>query len=266
MKIPVNNFINGVIAICDKRPSYKPGHDGSTKYCDNIGLIRGGLIRSGITGIKGMKDVNQFARSLTVRSIDDVSLSKGDLVLRTCDADDNNTPLPMKYRVGGSEYNGDINNYCDIGVVTRENPLEIMHMSRKGIKKDKKPYNWDFVCWMPYFMEERKNVVMGDAIITSNDKEVRAYMKPSFSCGDFIDIPNGETVSIVQSDEPWSIIEYNGNRWCIFSKFLAKAPQKPEFGEKDIEELENIYVALGSILEKLKGVPTEQKKKRRWRH
>lgn len=225
-QISVKNFVTGVLSVCQGKPKYKAGHDGSSFFCDEIGLIRGGLLRGGATGLKNMKSINQCVQSClkNVRAIGASNvLNVGDIVLKS---------IYGNYR------------YYDIGVVVCDSPLEIMHMTKRGIRKDKRLKHWDFVGSLVYIDNDLTKI----AIVKTNERFVRAYNSPSFSCKDFVDIPNGEKVIVAQFDEPWSAINYNGRELFVFSRSLIEENREEM---NAIEELKQIYIALGNLLERL---------------
>ena len=258
-KVSVENFINALATINSEGKSYKVGHDGSTQYCDEVGLIRGALLRSGATKIKDMKESNQCARFTleNVRHIDEDELAVGTVLLKTRSIDDSFMPLPTKYRKNGAWYNYDENNYTDIGVITSMKPFEVMHMTKKGIKKDKKLKDWEYMGWLPYVMEERRVVSMKQEIINSNGAIAKIYAKPSFGCHEYFEIFDGCTVEVIENGDTWSFVSYGDHEGYILSRFLMEVKEEKE-EPIDLEELEKAYELIGSFLNKMKG--TKKKK------
>ena len=250
-RITVKQLIDGLYNIRIEKPTYKVGHDGSDGSCDGIGLIRGALFRGGATRIKDMKEPNQFARktALYLRKVD--SVKDGDILLKTISADDNSMPLPSKYRVGGIDYNGDLNNYVDVAIVLHSSPIEIMQMTKDGIKHTDSLDEWDYVCELPYILEEGEKV-MSSAMISTDGKSVKMYAKPSFSCNEFVDIPNESIILVNDRRTTWSNVSFGDKSGFVLTKFLKdiEEPKATGFTEEDRKTLEEAYAILGRLLNK----------------
>ena len=250
-RITVKQFIHGLCLIHSDKPTYKVGHDGSDGSCDGIGLIRGALLRGGATKIKDMKEPNQFARK-TAQNIrkNDGDVNLGDVLLKTKSADDSSMPLPLKYRFGGSDFNNDATNYTEVGVIVRLSPLAIMEMTKEGIIKSDKLDEWDYVCSLPYVEEGEK--VMSSAIIFTDKTSVKLYAKPSFSCDESIDIPNGSMVRVNDKRSVWSNVSFGENSGFVLTKFLKEAEESKaiEFTDEELKTLEGAYAILGKLLGK----------------
>ena len=264
-QITVDAFLNTVDLIRKEKPSYKVGHDTSDGTCDNIGFIRGALLRSGVRKIKYMKESNQCARRLRLQLREIDSVSRGDIVFKTCDIDDSFIPLSSKYRVGGADYNGDMNNYYDVGIVTKVNPVEILHMTKKGIKKDKKLSNWNYGGWLPFILEERRNDCMTKAIVSSNDSVAKLYSDPSFACKEFVEIANDTVVVIIDNGNPWAHVSFDGNNGYVLSKYLHEQPVETKLPSNDeIERLREAYKIIGEFLDRYDGKEISKKRKHRF--
>ena len=247
-RISVDKFIGGLYSVCSQKPVFKNGHDGSDGSCDGIGFIRGGLLRGGATKITNMKEVNQFARK-TAQNIrkNDSNVSVGDVLLKTKEQDDSSMPLPSKYRIGGSEYTGDLTNYVDVCVVIKENPVELLHMTKEGLVKEKDLSSWDYVCSLPYIEEEEK--AMSSAMLFADGGDsVKTYAKPSFSCQDIILMPNGTPVMVSESNGAWSTISYGDKVMYVLSKNVKPAEAKKSVNGIDMKEIEKAYMILGKVL------------------
>ena len=144
-KVPVSTFVKNVITVHNKKPKYKLGCDGYDE-CDCIGMPRRAHKMAGISPT-GMSGTNYFAR-YTVKNLKKITsvsqLKVGDAVLKVAAIDHPSWPLPSKYRKGGSNYTGDLNNYSHIGTVTSVNPLRITHMTSPTAKQDTKLGNWTY--------------------------------------------------------------------------------------------------------------------------
>ena len=269
-QISVDVFLNAIKTISNEKPTYKIGHDGSDGSCDGIGFIRGALLRSGVRKIQHMKESNQCARKLMLylEKIDKNNLVRGDIVLKTCGIDDFFSPLPNKYMECGNEFTGDLTNYTDIGVVTKVNPVEILYMTKKGVKKDKRVDKWDYVGWLPFIVENRRKKPMLNAIVVSNGNPVKIYSIPLFSCKEFVYADDGANIGVIEIKDQWAHVIFNGNEGYMLVRFLKEIHVKEEdnpirFGKEEIAKLRDAYRVIGDFLNFIED--TQQKKKtHRW--
>ena len=231
--ISVESYIKGVNSIYNEKPVYELGHDGSDGKCDCIGMCRGALKRAGVnpTGMGG----TNFAARFTVKDLHKIKsaseLCVGDVVFKTRSADDSSMPLPDRYRKGGKDYTGDLTNYTHIGTVTKENPLEITHMTSPTAKKDTKLGKWEYAATLPWVetntpAEPPPEVFPDDepqtAIVTAaSGKTVKMRARPSTSCKLYWDVPIGTTVIVDQWGDDWSQITYNATMGYMMTKFLS---------------------------------------------
>ena len=146
----IEKYIEGIESIYVEQPQYKLGHDGSDGYCDCIGMCKGAIKRGGSpTGLSG----TNYAARYTIRNLAKIpsvsALSVGDVVLKANAPGSSGYGLPAKYRVGGSNYTGDLTDYYHIGTVTQTNPLVITHMTSPKAKKDTKLGAWEYYGQLP---------------------------------------------------------------------------------------------------------------------
>lgn len=247
-RISVDSFIGGLALLYQEKLTFKNGHDGSDGSCDGIGFIRGGLIRGGATKIVNMKEINQFARktALNIRK-NDGYVSKGDILLKVKDMNDDSMPLPSKYRIGGNEYTNDTNNYVDISVVVNTNPVEIYHMMKDGIKKESNLSEWDYVCKLPY-VAERKTEMSSAMVFTENGDSVKLYAQPSFSCNEVINLPNESIVMVSEKNDRWATVLFGDKNGYVLSKFIKPVESKGSINGVDMKEIEKAYLILGKVL------------------
>lgn len=227
--ISVNQFIRGIRLIYDEKPLFEIGCDGSYGKCDNLGLIRGGLLRGGAVKVR-LKNLNQLRRSLTdVRPINAKELKVGNVVLR-----------------------GENGNYNAIGVVVSAFPLEIMYMTRVTVKKDSFIDSWDDMGWLSYVTpEDGKN-----AVVDSGNGTVKLFGAPNFASA-LMDIPDGTEVKLYDVKDMWARVNCNCMTGFVLSKYIKQS--KPNIGDVDIEEIERAYLALGKLLERIRETQNEDK-------
>ena len=134
----LQKFLDKIRDMYNSRLTYRQPGDGSDGTCDCIGLIIGALMRLGLKW-DGIHGSNYAARKQTLglKKIGSVSeLSLGDYVYKARPPGHAKYDLPSRYKPNGSYYNGDMNDYYHVGVVTSVSPFEITHMTSPTAKKD----------------------------------------------------------------------------------------------------------------------------------
>lgn len=219
-KISVEKFVSNVNSVYKKKPQYKLGCDGFD-FCDCIGMIKRALKMAGIAP-EGLSGTNYAAR-YTIKNLKRVTsvsqLDIGDVVLKVADINHPSWPLPAKYRKGGSNYTGDLNNYSHIGTVTNTNPLEITHMTSPTAKKDTALGKWCYVGQLPHVEYTDKVVVkveyatvIGGSLNMRKDSDQKADKITS--------IPNGSKVAVIEKGSVWCKAVYNAYTGYVMTKFL----------------------------------------------
>lgn len=231
MKVSAEKYVEGVNSIYVEKPSYELGHDGSDGKCDCIGMCRGGLERAGATGVTNMRGTNQAARRAIadLRKLDAGQLRLGEVVLKVRDKDDPDMPLPDRYRKGGADYDPDVGeiNFTHIGTVTRENPVEITHMTSPTAKKDTSTKGWTWSGRLPWVDggggEVQKGIVTAESGSTVNLRK-----QPAASAALIERVPVGTPCEIVSEDGEWSKIIVDGVAGWMMSRFIQKDAPGPE--------------------------------------
>lgn len=236
-QISIGTYVEKINEIYEEKPEYQTGGDGSGGKCDCIGMCRGALERGGATGVTNMRGTNAAARG-TIEDLQLIGsareLKRGDVVLKTRDKDDKTMPLPDKYRKGGSAYDpkwGETN-FTHIGTVTREDPLEITHMTSPTAKKDTKSSDiakWKYRGWLPWV--ERTGG--GDdppwdddpetewaRVWAENGQPVKMRSQPKTSCGLYWEVPCGAEVMVDQRGNEWTKITWAGVSGYMMTRFL----------------------------------------------
>ena len=232
IQISIDDFISGINSIYNEKPAYKSLCDGSNGFCDEIGFVRGALIRGGATSIKDMKEMNQFVRNVAtnIHRIDG-KLSRGNILLNM---------------VSGECIN--------VAVVVSVDPLKIRYYGLDGVGEADTADGWNCVCEIPYIKYNDDDTVY---IIHNDDgKVVRMYSTPSFT-SPMIDIPNNSEISIVDEiRRPWTLISFGLNSGYVLSRYIKPITQtrqpsiKPQqsISGFDRSEIEKAYVILGKLL------------------
>ena len=228
LKVPVSTFIKNINTIYNKKPKYKLGCDGYDE-CDCIGMPRRAIKMAGITP-SGMSGTNYFAR-YTVKNLKKITsvsqLKVGDAVLKVAAIDHPSWPLPSKYRKGGSNYTGDLNNYSHIGTVTKTNPLEITHMTSPTAKKDTKLGNWSYFGEYPVVEYSKQQQNTEDLVVISVENatviggSLNMRKDTDTSSARITVIPSGSTVAVLEKGSVWCKAVYNEFTGYVMTKYLS---------------------------------------------
>jgi hypothetical protein len=176
------------------------------------------------------------------RKITGVSVLKfGDVVFKSRAPGDEGYNLPSKYRKGGTAYNGDLNDYCHVGVVKSVSPLRIIHMTSPTAKTDttigkwkwaadlKKQYIDDTVTPTPAPTpkpapdpQPEPAPYTDEAVVIANSgRWVKMRKEPSTKCSMYDEVPVGARVKIVAHGYEWTRITYGSRKgWYMMTKFL----------------------------------------------
>lgn len=233
----LDTFLQKIQVLKGMGLKYRQPGDGSDGTCDCIGLIIGALRRSGIkwTGIHGS---NWAARKemYNFRKINNVSeLQVGDIVYKAVAPGNSSWKLPPRYHSGGVYYNGDLNDYYHVGVVTSINPLNITHMTSPTVKVDKSLGKWAYAGKLLKLREgapapapvptpsPSPTPASGKTakVTATSGKYVKMRKEPSTRCSLYDEVPIGAIVTLEEPGETWAKISYGRRKnWYMMAKFL----------------------------------------------
>ncbi|NLB89792.1 MAG: hypothetical protein GX786_01030 [Clostridiales bacterium] len=130
-KISPDQFINGLLAIEKKNPTYRNGGVGLDGTCDCIGLAIGAFREAGIIW-QGLKGTNYAAR-YTVTDLQPFK-NNSQIVpgMWIFTGKQNSVNLPDKYQRGGSHDTGDYLDYSHVYFVVSVSPLVLIHCTKDG--------------------------------------------------------------------------------------------------------------------------------------
>lgn len=144
MATTVKKYVDGCEEIVKAKPEYEKGASSLTK-CDCIGMDKYSFRKNGVKFSTTGTNYSFRYQIDNARKISSASdLNVGDVVFKANAPDSPNWDLPAKYQKGGSQYNGDLNDYYHIGTVKSVSPLKIMHMTSPTSKVDTSLGHWEY--------------------------------------------------------------------------------------------------------------------------
>lgn len=136
--------------------------------------------------------------------------------------------LPAKYKEGGADYNGDLDDYYHVGLVD-EDPHYVLNAKgeKYGFCRDQltAKNGWDFVAYLKdvdYDGEEEEKGMMAKVVPTSTSKGNTVNMRKSASTDSPVleRVPFGAEVEVLTDQGKWSQIEYEGKTGWMQSNYL----------------------------------------------
>ena len=245
-------FAREVEALALTVTGYQEGKSGQNGLCDCIGLIIGAMTRLG-HGSYPIHSTNYFARyqmdSLRILSPAE-KLAIGQLVYK---ADDDQSDLNDRYKLGGRYYTGDRLDYYHVGVVTDVNPLEITHCTQSGtisgIKRDSSTKGWTHVGevkGVDYAADinvgsNEEEIMSKTAYVTSPDGKAVRLRKTPTTEGEYNTIAKVNTATVVdvpeQAGEWATVVTPDGKRGYMMTKYLKFLEYADELPAPDGSEM-----------------------------
>lgn len=234
-------FVERCEDIVKAQPKYVLGQS-TTKECDCIGMVKYGLRKNGVTLTTTGTNWTIRNQVNNIRKITSVSVLRvGDVVFKARNPGDSGYNLPAKYKKGNSAYNGDLTDYCHIGVVKSVKPLKIIHMTGPTAKTDTSIGKWKVAADLNknYISDAGSDTstvqptptqpVEPTPVVTTEQARVYApsgrYVKmrkePSSKCNVYDEIVIGATVTVVAHGYEWTKVNYGHRKgWYMMTKFL----------------------------------------------
>lgn len=232
-------FVAGCEIIVKAKPKYDLGCSSTTK-CDCIGMVKYSLHHNDVsftTTGTNWTFRNQVTDIRVIRSASDLKV--GDVVFKLKEKQEHGYNLPFKYRPGGSAFNGDLNDYCHIGVVKSVSPLRIIHMTSPTAKTDTAIGRWKRAArlksaYVDYgespspspspAPEPAPEPTPGGnpaTVYAEHGQWVKMRKEPSTSCKLYDEVPVGAKVTINEFGYEWCKISYGRRKgWYMMTKFL----------------------------------------------
>jgi len=230
-------FIERCMDIIRARPEYAGGCSSTTK-CDCIGMVKYALRKNGVTLSTTGTNWTYRNQVENIRRISGKSVLKtGDVVFKVRAPGEKGYNLGPKYKPGGECYNGDLNDYCHIGVVKQLSPLQIIHMTSPTAKTDTSIGKWAWAADLkkqyvdisvtptpmpaPDPSPEPAPYVDEAIVVADSGKWVKMRQQPSTKCGLYDDVPVGARVKVLVHGYEWTRISYGGRKgWYMMTKYL----------------------------------------------
>ena len=226
-------FVEKCEVIVQAKPKYELGSD-NTRYCDCIGMVKYGLHKNNVeftTTGTNWTFRNQVEDIRTIKSKNDLKF--GDVVFKLKTPGDTGYNLPSKYRPGGTAFNGDLNDYCHIGVVKSVTPLKIIHMTSPTAKTDTTIGKWKRAACLKarYISDSEEPTPTPEptpeptkdtaTVYAPTGKWVKMRKEPSTKCRVYDDVPIGAKVKIDTFGYEWTKISYGSRKgWYMMTKYL----------------------------------------------
>ena len=230
-------FVDRCMDIVNAKPQYALGCS-TLKKCDCIGMLKYSFRENDVPFSTSGTNWTIRNQTAEVRKITGASMLKfGDVLFKSKAPGESGYNLPAKYRKGGSAYNGDLNDYCHVGVVKSVNPLRIIHMTGPTAKTDPEVGKWKWATDLkkayidddaPPSPDPRPDpspepAPYGDTavVIAESGLWVKMRKEPSAKCKLWEEVPAGATVTVVSHGYEWTRISYGRRKgWYMMTKFL----------------------------------------------
>lgn len=244
--ISKRTFINNILEIQSRSPTYRERGLGADGTCDCIGLIMGAMYEAGHKKY-AMHCSNYFAR-YQMQEMYTVSrpehLFTGMIVYK---AREDTSDLDVRYQPGGRYHTGDMLDYYHVGVVLTANPLAIIHCTSgggvNGITTDSTMGKWSFggrLKGVDYsndgvdVIEEEETMEPYTAIV-SNGKAgtttVNMRSRPNPDGPIIVRVPIGAKVEVQTQADGWARIVWNGTIGYMMTEYLVKAENATDTDE-----------------------------------
>lgn len=233
MATTVEKYLAGCQEVVDARPAYANGKSSLTE-CDCIGMDKYSFRKAGVsfstsgTNYSARKQVDGL-RKITGTS----DLQVGDVVFKAREPGASGYDLPERYREGGKDYNGDLNDYYHIGTVKSVYPLQIIHMTTPTAKTDTKLGKWMFVAaWKTQFVKRDEPEPEPEPepspeptpvyaeVFSDNGKPVNLRARPSRAAALVDRVPCGDYVEVLEKGEEWCHVKWRNKKGYMMTVFL----------------------------------------------
>lgn len=142
--------------------------------------------------------------------------------------------LPEDYKKGGSQYNGDLNDYYHIGLVD-DDPKYVLNSATtiNGFLRSKISNGWNacgYLKAVDYDGKDDDEPMDGDIMVVNSENGAPVNMRESASVNSRIvtRVPVGAEVSVIKPDSNgWTKVKYSRYEGYMMSKFLVPKDYVP---------------------------------------
>lgn len=139
--------------------------------------------------------------------------------------------LPEDYKKGGSQYNGDLNDYYHIGLVD-DDPKYILNSATtiNGFIRSKISNGWNACGYLKAVDYEGDDPMEGDIMIVTSENGAPVNMRESASTNSRIvtRVPVGAEVTVLKPDtNGWTKVSYSRYQGYMMSRFLREEDAVP---------------------------------------
>lgn len=174
--------------------------------------------------------------------------------------------LPDKYKIGGSDYSGNVNDFYHIGLVD-EDPAYVLNAkgTKQGFCRDAltAANGWDCVALLKsvdYGKDSgQMNELTGDwakVVLPAGAKGNTVRMRKDHStAADVLEkVPVGSEILVTKDDGQWCEIQYNGETGWMMSNYIEYTHQEDETDAITPEQQQQISAWLSVIETHLKAI------------
>ena len=237
MSTTKEKFVERCEDIVKAKPHYELGSS-DLHNCDCIGMVKYSLRKNNVSFTTSGTNWTIRNQVKNIRNITGANVLKvGDVVFKAKEPGETGYNLPSKYRKGGSGYNGDLKDYCHIGVVKSVSPLKIIHMTSPTAKTDTSIGKWKVAAELkdqyvsdgvtpaptptPEPEPEPTPTTDQAIVVSENGGYVKLRANPSTSCNLWDKIVPGTKATIITFGYDWCKVDCGRRKgWYMMTKFL----------------------------------------------
>ena len=229
MATTVEKFLSKCEEVVKAKPAYKLGASSLTE-CDCIGMDKYAFRENGVslqTSGTNYSVRYQVDNLRIITGADDLRV--GDAVFKANLPDSTAYSLPARYKPGGNDYTGDLNDYYHIGTVASVSPLRIIHMTSPTSKVDSKIGNWGFAAeWKEKYLKrddpepepEPEPEPQTAVVYAPTGSTVNLRKSPKITAPLVERVPIGSTVKVSDYGDDWCGVVYKWYSGFMQTRFL----------------------------------------------
>ena len=247
MATTISKYLDKCYEVYQAKPTYVKNQS-NLRECDCIGMDKYSFRENNVAFSTTGTNYSFRKQVENIRAIKSESdLNVGDVVFKAYEPGESGWKLPDKYQQGGSEYNGDLNDYYHIGTVRSVNPLQIIHMTTPTAKMDTtlNKKGWDFAAnWKKEYISDSPSPEPPgptpptpptppspypyDAVVTKDKVNTRKGPDENYgqakvgklNAGDIVQV---DDTTINDEGEDWSKCEYTDKKGAHWTNFWVKS-------------------------------------------